>query len=746
MIRQPGPFLSRLSSTGVLRGVDRAGDALLAWPRSARDPATTARSGRDTLARTYLVGNGSILATANSFDQICELYLSPLGPEHQVLRQPTRLGLAIDRDFHWLPDHFEVTTSMAERGPFGESRLFSREFEFELRVETFVDIALDVLVRRIHVRNLAPRDREVSLYVHHDLRLTAPEPRDAAFLDPETGGIVHHGGRRCVLVNMETPLGIGIPLARLGARDEAGGAGAGAASRDGFGAGPGEAEGLVDSVAGAFLALRPESGVTVDLWLALGGSYAEVRDLDRALRLEGIPRLLARTRAHWALWSATGETDGADLPEDVARLRRRSLWILRLHQDRGGAILSGLEADPGSGGDRRFAWLRDGAIAADALGRAGYGFLARRYFGFCAKALREAGRTAAVFAADGSVGAAPRRVFAPRGSGLRDGDIPGIAPASAAPAPLDGLSLHLWALARQFERDRDVEFLAPLFESTVAPLADTLVASLDPATRIPGPAPDPWDERTGFHAAVAAAVIGGLRSAARMAVGFGAGDRARRWAMAADEVERALTRELCPAGLGRFARSITRRGEESRIDATPDASLLWLSLFGDLEPEDARVGATVEAVRERLWIRSGPGGLRPRGTDPDGRGDAAGSAAAPEDARPSVSATLWLALHSIRTARTLRDLEPARTILLWCAARAGGAGLLPERLAGEGAGETRTAAPHMPAHAWLVWTVAEYEERYREIQRCERCGGTARGDRQRPVLVKAPLPGIVADL
>ena len=637
---------------------------------------------------------------------------------------------------------------MAERGPFGESRLLSRALELELRVETFVDIGLDVLIRRIHVRNLSSRDREVSLHAHHDLRLTAPEPRDAAFLDGETGGIVHHGGRRCVLVNMETPLGVGVPLARLGARDEEGGGtpfAVGALSGGVSQPGPAAAEGLVDSVAGAFLALRPESGVTIDVWLALAGSYAQVRALDRAVRQEGIPRLLARTRAHWALWSATGESDGADLPEDVVRLRRRSLWILRLHQDRGGAILSSLESEPASGGDLRFAWLREGAIAADALGRAGYGFLARRHFEFCARALREAGRTAGVFAADGSVGAPPRRVFAPRGSGLRDGDLAGAAGGGAVPAPLDGLALHLWALARQFDRERDVEFLAPLFDGTVAPLADTLAGSLDPATRLPGPALDPWEERAGLHAAVGAAVIGGLRSAARMAVGFGAGDCARRWAMAADEAERALTRQLCPEVLGRFARSISRGGEESRIDATPDATLLWLSLFGDLEPEDARVRATADVVRDRLWLRSGPGGLRPHGADPGGSGDSAGDAA-DDGAQPSVTATLWLALHSIRTARTLRELEPARTILLWCAARAGVAGLLPERLAEAAHAGAQAAAPYMPAHAWLVWTVAEYEERFREIQRCERCGGPARGDRQRPALVKPPLPGLVADL
>ena len=175
-----------------------------------------------------MIGNGSVLATANGSNQPCELYRSPLGPDRQLLRRPSRLGLAVGREFLWLPDRFQVTVGLAERGPFADARLVSSELALELRTETFVDVSLDVLIRRIHVRNLASRDRELTVYAHHDLRLTAPEPRDAAFLDPETGGIVHHGGRCFALINMETPLGPGVPIARLGARDDAEDAGAAA--------------------------------------------------------------------------------------------------------------------------------------------------------------------------------------------------------------------------------------------------------------------------------------------------------------------------------------------------------------------------------------------------------------------------------------------------------------------------------------------------------------------------------------
>jgi hypothetical protein len=141
-------------------------------------------------------------------------------------------------------------------------------------------------------------------------------------------------------------------------------------------------------------------------------------------------------------------------------------------------------------------------------------------------------------------------------------------------------------------------------------------------------------------------------------------------------------------------------------------------------------------VRDRLWLGEGPGGLLPhdRSAEPAG---------ANEGDRPSVPATLWLALLAARSARTLRELDTARTLLLWCAARAGGTGLLPERLpSGEAALEAQ--APVMLAHAWFVRAAVEYEERYRWIQRCDRCGAPARARRAAPELAEGALPGIVA--
>ena len=553
--------------------------------------------------------------------------------------------------------------------------------------------------------------------VHHDLALALGEPRETVERDEESRGLLHHAGHRVALVNLETAEGTGVPLARFAAR----------ASDDAPGAeelpggvrleGPERTHGRVDSLAGAPLPLAPGASGLVTSWIVFGSTLREARRKDAALRKAGVPASLARTRGHWNLWVSQGSRDLPDLPEDVQTLYHRSLVLLRLHQEPGGAFGAALEAPARTAADRapRLCFHRNAAIAADALGRAGYHGVTRRYLEHAARAARELGSFPAVT----DIEAAPVG---------HDGD----------PA---GPALVLWAAARHFERERDVEFAAPLFRDAVRPTADRLASSLDPATALPV-ARDLWDEREGVHAWTASVVRAGLLGAARLAAAFGDAPRARAWAGAADGIARSMTKHLFRSEWGRFAASLAREGRVLRAEPRVDASLLWLGLVGDLEPEDARVRATVEAVKETLWVRTGVGGIARYEGDPM---DAVGSELPDVPGSPSVAASLWLAQHGIRTARRAQDLDPARTLLLWCAARAEGWGMLPERLHPY-RGATTAPAPSLEAHAWLVATVVDYAERLRHLRRCDRCGApAATGREKRTAALLDPLaPGLVA--
>ena len=690
---------ARHGVNGLLAVVDRARAALLGCARGSQ---RNARSKEAPLARAYIVGNGSILATADQHASLREFYAPTVAPEYQLLRQPASVGISVDGGVHWLPGDFEGGLGAGGDAPIVDRSLASPRLELEFWIEAFVDVPLGILVRRVQVTNRSDRFRDLRLLFHHDLRLGFGEPHESAYRDAATGGILHHAARRFVLINMETAEGAGVPYWRVAFRSSDEAPGAKALAPDGRVQGPLEARGRVDSLAGAPLALAPGAAGMVTVWIATGSTMDEVRERDEAFRRIGIPGSLARTRAHWNAWLGQGSRDFFDLPEDVAALYRRSLVHLRLHQTPSGAILSGLEESPAapSRTDYRWCWQKDAAVAADALGRAGYHAATSRYLDFAARSAAEAG--------------ALHPVIDPHGSAV------------PAEPDLDALALPLWAFARHFERVRDVEHAAPLYREFLIPAADRLVGSIDPTLQLPAGL-DLWGERAGFHASTAATVRAGLMGAARLAGALGDTTRSRAWAAVADQVGRAITRELYRPEWGRFARSLIQEGRTLRPDPTLDASLLWLGLIDGLEAEDSKVRATVAAARGTLWVRTGVGGMARYERDPLG---SVGTDLEEVPGNPWIAATLWLAQHSVVTAQRSQDLDPARTLLLWCAARAEGWSALPEQLHPY-RGETTSTMPSMGAHAWLVETVIDYVERLRSLGRCDRCGAPARARLER---------------
>lgn len=669
-----------------------------------------------------MIGNGSILATGDRYAALRELYAPSLAPDHQLLRRPARIGLSLDGALRWLGEGFDATFAPSGDAPIADLSLVASDVGIEAWIETFADASLPLILRRIQLTNRSDRYRDARLYLHYDLALL-PGSAEAAQRDAATGGVVHFAGRRAILVNLEGPEGPGAPIVSIVTRASADAPGAAeevAAGRPGAGL---EGSGIVDSLLGVPVPLAPGASVMVTAWIAAARSIPEVRALDAAFRRTGIAAVVTRTRAYWNLWASQGARDLSDLPEDVSALFAKSLVTLRLHQTPEGAILSGAESAPRDPArpEYRWCWLRDAALAADALGRSGYPAAARKYFDFAARAARDAGALLPVLDAAGAPAPAPERTL----------------------RALDGPALHLWALARHFDRERDAEFLAPHYADVIVPTADRLASGLDAKTGLPLSL-DLWDERWGAHASVAAAVRGGLRGAARLAACFGDAPRARAWMLAADSIARALGRELYRPETGRFSRSIALSEATRRLDPTIDASLLWLGLFDDLEPEDPRVKATVEAVRARLWVRTGVGGLARYEHDALG---SVGTDLAEVPGNPWIASTLWLAQHAIRNARRAPDLEPARILLLWATARGEGNGALPEQLHPY-RGETTSISPSVAAHAWFVSTVLEYAERLRALNRCERCGepSPARRERRRLQAPLPSLPGIVAHL
>ena len=123
-----------------------------------------------------------------------------------------------------------------------------------------------------------------------------------------------------------------------------------------------------------------------------------------------------------------------------------------------------------------------------------------------------------------------------------------------------------------------------------------------------------------------------------------------------------------------------------------------------MNPTDARIVATMEAVRERLWVKTEVGGLA-RYEDDAYQRVSRDTANVPGN--PWFICTLWLAQWDIARAQTDADLDRALQLVNWCAGHALPSGVMAEQV-DPYTNEPLSVSPLTWSHATLVTTVKQY--------------------------------------
>jgi GH15 family glucan-1,4-alpha-glucosidase len=227
----------------------------------------------------------------------------------------------------------------------------------------------------------------------------------------------------------------------------------------------------------------------------------------------------------------------------------------------------------------------------------------------------------------------------------------------------------------------------------------------EPETGLPLPSYDLWEERHGILGWTAGATWGGLKAAAQFARAFGEVERAAGYRRAAGEIKAGVDRYLWQPELNYFARMINRKPDGNwEVDKIIDASLVGLWQFGMYAPDDPKITATMEAIRQRLWVKTRFGGLARYEND---RYHQVSQDSANVPGNPWFICTLWLAEWYAVTAKTPHELKPALELLGWGAKCALPSGVLAEQMHPY-TNEPLSVSPLTWSHAVYVATVQAY--------------------------------------
>jgi len=635
------------------------------------------------MPRDLPIGNGSLLVAFDSQYRVSDFYYPRVGMENQVGAK-FRLGIHCDGALHSVDaDAWQRTLEYLRDTLVTDVLLQNDDIGIRIRCHDAVNPDANVYVRKIVVRNLTEEARDVKLFLHQDFALYGNATGDTIMFDPRANALVQYKKRRYVLVNCDR----GITEYACGRSATTGAEGTWRDAEDGVLSMNAIAQGAVDATIGIPLHLAAHGSETVLYWICAGRSDAEVRGLDAMVQDEGAAHVLARTGSHWYTWVNKNGEDLSALPEEIIDLYRRSLLVIATQCDRGGAVLAANDSDIqwGHNDHYSYVWMRDSAFICDAMGRAGFPEIGRRFLVFANDVLRNEGYFLHKYNPDGS----PAPLWHPW---VRDGK-------SQLPIQEDETALVVWLVARHYERTRDLDLLREVYPRLVVAAADFLARFREAETGLPLPSYDLWEERLGTFTFTCAAVWAGLHAAAELANLFNDQERHATWAKAADEVRAGMRKHLWLESENRFARALVVNGDALELDPAVDSSAFATFYLGVFPAESALVEGTMRAIREHLWVHTETGGIA-RYED-----DAYHRISAETDrvpGNPWILCTLWLAEHD--AARGEEGVQAALDHVRWARTKATASMILPEQIDPYD-GQQLSVAPLTWSHAQVVSVV-----------------------------------------
>jgi GH15 family glucan-1,4-alpha-glucosidase len=722
------------------------------------------------MPRDLPVGNGQMLVNFDHHYRLRDMYYPHVGQENHG-GQPCRFGVWASlpqrerqrknerrkQRTYWSDDGWDLDLRYEADTLATQVRMHHPKLRVRLTCSDVVDFHRPVLVRRIEVHNEADEERDIRLIHNQDFHLYGTKVGDTAYYDPKLRSLVHYRKHRYMMAAFYAD---GEQRVDEYATGTAGFQGAEGTWRDGEDGQLGNnpiAQGAVDSTMLISTPLPAGQTTVVHMVIGFGQAYEDLQDLHRFLHREGPQGVVDRTRAYWRLWLTATRTDfltseQTGLSDSVTELFKRSLLVVRSQIDNNGSIIAANDSDimQFSRDTYSYNWPRDGAFIADALDSAGFPDVSRSFYALCSRLLTDEGYFLHKYNPDGS----PASSWHPW---VADGR-------TQLPIQEDETALVLWTVWRHYVRYRDIEFVRPLWIRLIQPAADFLVRYRDPATNLPLPSYDLWEERWGVHAFTVASVYAGLDAARQFAECFGDEERAETYRNAAEQVQQAFTdymwseahdyflRRVVPADRDRTAFLIGevaagrnpyestqqlytglpgdgQNGDGQRWaahqtqvhhepDAVIDSSLFAIFAMNLLPADDPRVVKTMQAVEQRLWVKTEVGGLA-RYTDDHYHQVANEPDVVPGN--PWFICTLWLADYYIARAEDAQQLRQAAPLLEWVAERALPSGCLAEQVHPH-TNEPLSVCPLTWSHATVVATLVKYLNKLSDMTACPTCG------------------------
>jgi GH15 family glucan-1,4-alpha-glucosidase len=641
------------------------------------------------MPRDLPLGNGSLLINFDSAYHVRDIYFPHVGEENHTDGHVNHTGVWVAGRFAWLDDAgWERTLCYEAETLVTDVTLHHPDLAVTLHFTDAVDFDRDVFVRQVRVTNTSDAAREVRLFFHYDWHIEEVDGANTVYFAPKLNALMAYKDNNYFLAGGCVGNHYGIDDYATGYKEFNGMQGTWRDAEDGTLQRHPIAQGSVDATLGLHLGTL-EAGEAGEAfhWLAVGRHFRKVCDLHLLVEQRTPASFIERTRNYWRLWVNKGNEPMGDLPKPMVDLYKRSLLIVATQMDHDGAIIAATDGDVWTFSRDSYAymWPRDGALVANALSHSGYGEPTRAFFDFCRDVITDDGYLLHKYTPAGALGSSWQPWVNAEGQ-------------PQLPIQEDETALVVYSLWQHYSIFRDVEFIKPLYAPLVKAAANFMVNFREPHTRLVAPSYDLWEERYGIHAYTLAATYAGLRAAANFAEIFGETTIAATYRTAAEEIKAATRQYLWNEDTQRFSRRLTidDHGTITRDD-TMDMAICALFFLGMLDSSDPQMIKTVDALCDRLHVKTKVGGYA---RYEDDLYHQVSQDIANIPGNPWFICSCWAAQYQIVQAQDDQELHAALPMLQWVVDHALPSGVLAEQV------DPFTDAPLSASP--LTWSHAEY--------------------------------------
>ena len=651
------------------------------------------------MARHLAVGNGKMLLNMDQHGFIRDIYYPYVGQLNHVGGHYCRVGIWVQGEFSWL-DHAEWKFELDYLEDSLVTNVIARHdrLGIELQINDGIHQRECIFIKQVTIRNYRDEAREVRLFFHQDLMIEGTEVGDTAVYYPENHTIYHYKRSNYFMFNGFSDEG-GIMQYSTGVKRFNTAEGTWRDAEDGTLMGNTIAQGSVDSTLSFRTIVGGHSEKTIFYWMSIGANLEEVKRLDQYVREQHPEKLLSRVVVYWNHWLQRAESDLGDLPNEVRKLFKLSLLLVRTQTDENGAIIAANDTDilQYNRDHYSYMWPRDGALVADAMSLAGYQSMIAPFFQFCADTISSDGYLYHKYNPDGTVGSSWHPYIVQGNRRL--------------PIQEDETALVLFALWQDYARHQVIELPQGLYTKLIRPAANFLSSYIEKNMNLPKPSYDLWEERYGIWTYTTASVYAGLISAASFTDLFGDYERSDHYRNIAQRIKSGMLEHLWDEGEGRFARGLVMKDNVWVKDMTLESSMFGILDFGVLPVDDYRVQKTMLSIKQGLQVKTEVGGIARYMNDYyfQQSGDIERI-----PGNPWIICTLWVANFEIASAKTIADLESPRRTLEWVAQHTLSSGLLAEQL-NPFDGTPLSVAPLTWSHATVVQSVCKYAAKYKQL-------------------------------